>query len=80
MNPSDVRAIVGFGSFVRNVGHRVDVELLFAYSSNVPDFTPPPLDVDVRACSEEDIESHVAEGHDPLCWSIRFGTAIHEKV
>ena len=75
----DIRAIVAFGSIVRDVSHSVDVDLLFVYSSNMPEFSTPPLDVDVRAYLEEDIESHVTEGHDLLCWSIRFGTAIHEK-
>ena len=75
----DIRAIVAFGSIVRDVSYSVDVDLLFVYNLEIPGFTTPPLDVDVRAYSQSDVESLVAKGHDLLCWSIRFGRAIHEK-
>ena len=76
---ADIQAIVAFGSIVRGVGHSVDVDLLFVYGFEMPKFATPPLDVDVRAYREADVESLVAEGHDLLCWSIRFGTVLHEK-
>ena len=76
---ADIRAIVAFGSIVRDVSHSVDVDLLFIYGFEMPEFSTPPLDVDVRAYCETDVESLVSEGHDLICWSIRFGTVIHEK-
>ena len=76
---ADIWAIVAFGSIVRDVTHSVDVDLLFVYKFEIPILTTPPLDVDVRAYRKTDVESLVAEGHDLLCWSIRFGTVLHEK-
>ena len=75
----DIRAIVAFGSIVRDVSYSVDVDLLFVGKLEIPEFTTPPLDVDLRAYCQSDVESLVAKGHDLLCWSIRFGTVIHEK-
>lgn len=75
----DIRAIVAFGSIVRDVNHSVDVDLVLVYVDETPIFTSPPLDVDVRGYRETDVESLVGEGHEVLCWSIRFGMVLHEK-
>ena len=76
---ADIWALVAFGSIVRHVDYSVDVDLLLVYESEKPIFTTPPLDVDVRAFRKTDIDSLIAEGHELLCWSIRFGKALHEK-
>ncbi len=76
---ADILAIVAFGSIVRDVIQSADVDLLFMYESEKPLFAAPPLDVDIRAYRRADVESLVADGHDLLCWSIRFGMVLHEK-
>ena len=76
---ADIRAIVAFGSIVRDVNYSVDVDLLLVYEYEKPIFPTPPLDVDVRVYRKTDMDSLVAEGHELLCWSIRFGKVIHEK-
>ena len=76
---ADILAIVAFGSIVRDVSISADVDLLFVYESEKPTFATPPLDVDVKAYRKTDVESLVARGHELLCWSIRFGTVLHQK-
>ncbi|MCY3765327.1 MAG: hypothetical protein OXH06_07855 [Gemmatimonadetes bacterium] len=76
---ADILAIVAFGSIVRNVSHSADVDLLYVYESEKPAFVTPPLDVDIKAYCKADVESLVARGQELLCWSIRFGTVLHQK-
>ncbi len=76
---ADIPAIVAFGSIVRDVSFSADVDMLFVYGSEKPSFATPPLDVDVKAYRKTDVESLIARGHELLCWSIRFGTVLHQK-
>lgn len=75
----NIRAIVAFGSIVRDVDNSLDVDLLLVYEDEKPISTTPPLDVDLRAYRKSDIDSLLAEGHELLCWSVRFGKLLHEK-
>ena len=76
---ADIPAIVAFGSIARDVSRSADVDLLFVYESEIPTFATPPLDVDVKAYRKTDVALLVARGHELLCWSIRFGTVLHQK-
>ena len=77
---SDIWAIVIFGSITRpQVRYSFDVDLLVIYESERPNFVLPPLDVDIRSYRQEDIESLISEGHELLCWTIRFGKILYEK-
>ena len=77
---SDIWTIVIFGSIIRpQVRYSVDVDLLVIYESERPNFVLPPLDVDIRSYRQEDIESLISEGHELLCWTIRFGKILYEK-
>ena len=76
---ADIPAIVAFGSIVRDVSLSADVDLLYVYESGKPIFAAPPLDVDVKAYRRTDVESLVTDGHEILCWSIRYGTVLHQK-
>lgn len=77
---SDIWAIVIFGSIIRpQVRYSVDVDLLVIYESERPNFVLPPLDVDIRSYRQEGIESLILDGHELLCWTIRFGKVLYEK-
>ena len=77
---SDIWTIVIFGSIIRpQVRYSVDVDLLVIYESERPNFVLPPLDVDIRSYRQEDIASLISEGHELLCWTIRFGKILYEK-
>ncbi len=76
----DIWAIIIFGSVIRrNVKYSLDVDLLIIYENDRPSFANPPLDVDIRSYCREDIESLIAEGHEILGWTIRFGKVLYEK-
>ena len=77
---SDIRAVVILGSIIRHqANYSTDVDLLVIYEKDKPDYVLPPLDVDIRSYRQEDIESLVLEGHELLCWTIRFGKVLHER-
>ena len=76
----DIWAIVIFGSVIRpNAKYCLDVDLLIIYQNDRPNFSTPPLDVDIRSYCREDIESLIQEGHEILGWTIRFGKVLYEK-
>ena len=76
----DIWAIVILGSMARRQAkHSFDVDLLVIHESERPDYGLPPLDVDIRSYRQEDIEGLVLEGHELLCWTIRFGRVLFER-
>ena len=76
----DIWAIVILGSIARRQAkHSFDVDLLVIHESERPDYGLPPLDVDIRSYRQEDIEGLVLEGHELLCWTIRFGRVLYER-
>ena len=76
----DIWAIVIFGSVIRqNAKYSLDVDLLIIYQNDRPNFSTPPLDVDIRSYRREDVESLITEGHEVLGWTIRFGKVLYEK-
>ena len=73
-------AIVILGSIARRQAkHSFDVDLLVICANERPDYGLPPLDVDIRSYRHEDIEALVLEGHELLCWTIRFGMVLYER-
>ena len=76
----DIWAIVVLGSIARRQAkHSFDVDLLVIHENERPDYGLPPLDVDIRSYRQEDIEALLREGHELLCWTIRFGRVLHER-
>lgn len=74
-----VRAVVLYGSAVRDVEDSADVDLLFVYEGYPPIFESPPLDVDVRGYESTEIDAQIAAGHDVLGWALRFGAPVWER-
>lgn len=74
-----VLALVVFGSSVRKVEATVDLDLLYVYQGSAPSFPKAPIDVDLRAYCADQIDQFLAQGHDLLCWAVRFGCPICEK-
>lgn len=76
---SAIRAVVILGSIVRpQVKYSIDVDLLVIYENEKPQYPLPPLDVDIRSYRQRDVESLLLQGHELLCWSIRFGRVLYE--
>lgn len=76
---SAIRAVVILGSIVRpRVKYSTDVDLLVIYEKEKPKYPLPPLDVDLRSYRQGDVESLLLQGHELLCWSIRFGKVLYE--
>jgi hypothetical protein len=62
-----VDAIVAVGSAVRPIAHQAsDVDFLLIYHGKRPELGTPPIDVDVRAMSRDEVEEKMACGHDVL--------------
>ncbi len=75
--PSIVSVVV-MGSVVRHQGHRrSDFDLLVLYRGKRPRLDAP-VEVDVRFSSVEQVDEHVSDGREILCWAVKFGTALYD--
>lgn len=71
-------AIVVMGSAVRERGHRrSDFDLLLIYRGKRPSIRAP-LEVDIRFLASERANELVEQGHEVLCWALKFGTALYD--
>lgn len=74
-----VRAVVLFGSTVRDVEHASDLDVLYIHDGDAPLHRPAPLDVDVRCYAAKRVYQLVQSGHDLLGWAIRLGLLVCER-
>ena len=76
-NRSIVAAVV-MGSAVRERGHRrSDFDLLVIYRGKRPSLKAP-MEVDIRFVPIEQVDEQLSNGHEILCWALKFGTALHD--
>ena len=78
-NEAAIMTIVATGSAVRDVGSCDDLDLVLVYDSYRPALARPPASVDLRQYEQADVEPRLAEGHDYLSWTVRFGRALFER-
>ncbi|MGA2034667.1 MAG: hypothetical protein ABSG68_20660 [Thermoguttaceae bacterium] len=75
---SSIASLVVLGSAVRERGHRrSDFDLLLIYRGKRP-VIKAPMEVDIRFLAIERIDEKIAEGHEILCWALKFGTALYD--
>lgn len=76
---SNVQAVVVFGSVVRIATRSFDLDLLYIYEGEKPNFDNRRMDVDLRGYERDKVVSLIQQGHDLMCWAITFGHVICEK-
>jgi hypothetical protein len=76
---ASLAAIVLLGSAVRPVEQVSDVDILYIYKEKGVQCPGRSIDVDLRAYSQEDVLSLLAEGNDLLGWALNFGYLICEQ-
>ncbi|MCH7531661.1 MAG: hypothetical protein IIB36_07800 [Gemmatimonadetes bacterium] len=74
-----VIAVVVFGSAVRKAVCSFDLDVLYVYAGSKPEVPGPTFEIDLRGYSAPSVEPLIAEGHDLLCWSVRYGRCVCEK-
>ena len=72
-------AIVATGSSVRDVAYSDDLDLVIVYQNCLPAMPRPPISIDLRGYDEAEVTQRLAEGHDYLSWTVRFGQVLFER-
>ena len=73
-----VLAVVATGSSVRNVEFSDDLDLLLIYQGACPKMQRPPISIDLRRYERDDVLQKLADGHDYLSWTVRYGRKLFE--
>lgn len=79
MADETIEAIVATGSSVRDVEFSDDLDLVFVYHKRRPALPRPPISIDLRGYDEAEVAQKLAEGHDYLSWTVRFGQILFER-
>ena len=74
-----IEAVVASGSAVREVEISEDLDLVLVHRGRRPDLPRPPIDVDLRQYERDDVPKKLADGHDYLSWTVRFGRVLFER-
>ena len=74
-----IMAIVATGSSVRDVEYSDDLDLVLVYRECRPSMPRPPISIDLRRYEQDDVLRKLAEGHDYLSWTVRYGRALFER-
>lgn len=74
-----VIAIVATGSSVRDVEYSDDLDLVLVYRGVCPEMRRPPISIDLRRYEHDDVLQRLAEGHDYLSWTVRYGRELFER-
>lgn len=72
-------AIVATGSSVRDVEYSDDLDLVLVYRECRPTMPRPPISIDLRRYEQDEVLRKLAEGHDYLSWTVRYGRALFER-
>ena len=72
-------SIVATGSSVRDVEYSDDLDLVLVYRGCRPVTPRPPISVDLRRYETDEVLQKLAEGHDYLSWTVRYGRALFER-
>ena len=74
-----IAAVVATGSAVRDVEHSDDLDLVVVYRTQRPELSRPPISIDLRQYEQADVLQKLAEGHDYLTWTVRYGRILFER-
>src|SRR5207237_5717334 len=56
-----------------------DLDLVVISSAATPLHISPPMEIDLRAYSVDDVDVKIASGHDLLGWTIKFGKVLFQR-
>ena len=76
---TEIEAVIATGSAVRDVEHSDDLDLVVVYRVQRPELPRPPISIDLRQYEQADVLQKLAEGHDYLTWTVRYGRALFER-
>ena len=76
---ANIKAVIVVGSAIRKVRHVADIDFIVIYDNNKPILNSPPIDVDIRAYDENQVQKLLSEGHDLLGWAIKLGCLVFER-
>lgn len=79
MTDVNLVALVATGSSVRDVEYSDDLDLVFVYQNCRPAIPRPPISIDLRGYDEAEVFQKLADGHDYLSWTVRFGQVLFER-
>ena len=79
MTDVNLVAFVATGSSVRDVEFSDDLDLVFVYRNSRPAMPRHPISIDLRGYDEAEVAQKLAEGHDYLSWTLRFGQILFEQ-
>lgn len=77
-NPK-VCSVLAIGSAIRKGVRSADLDLVVLFSGQTPKLAIPPIDVDLRTYSLDDVETLVQQGHDLLGWTVKYGKPLFDK-
>jgi hypothetical protein len=72
-------AVVAIGSAVRPNVSSTDLDLIMISTGAGVSADPPPLEIDLRAYSEAQVELQIGSGHDLLGWAIKYGRVLFQR-
>ncbi len=72
-------AFVASGSSVRDVESSDDLDLVLVYKQCRPALPRPPISIDLRQYEASSVSHKLAEGHDYLSWTVRYGRVLFER-
>ena len=72
-------AVVASGSAVRDVECSDDLDLVLVYRADRPRLPRPPMSIDLRQYEQAGVERKLADCHDYLSWTVRYGRALFER-
>jgi predicted nucleotidyltransferase len=75
----NIKAVILFGSIVRNVPLVADLDVLYIYQRMDPPLRTAPIDVDLRKFESKDVEGLLENGNDLLGWCVKFGRLVCER-
>lgn len=76
---TNILAAVAIGSAVRANVPSADLDLIVICGKPGNLAVNPPLEVDLRAFSEADIDGRIGSGHDLLGWAVKFGRVLFQR-
>ena len=78
-NPK-VCSVLAIGSAIREGVRSADLDLVVLFcGTQTPKLAVPPIDVDLRTYSLDDVEALVQQGHDLLGWTVKYGQPLLDK-
>src|SRR5712691_5226732 len=75
-----IDAVIAIGSSIRSrAATSSDVDFVLIFHGPKPSFATPPIDVDLRSFSRDEVEGLISSGNDLLVWTVRYGCPVFDR-